>query len=72
MIEIRKNHREVIRVRKRLFKGQPMLDARVFFPGPDNELRPSAKGVTVSLDRAGDLAEAIRKVAAQSDFDDAD
>lgn len=72
MIQIPKNRREIIRVRKRELHGRHFLDLRVFFPGPDGELRPSGKGLTVSIDRAGDVADAIRDVAQQAEFDDDD
>lgn len=65
MIEIPKNRREVIRVRKRAFRGEHLLDVRVFFPGRDGELRHSGKGVAVRIDLAFDLARAIEQVAAQ-------
>lgn len=72
MINVRKNSREVIRVRLREYKGHRFVDARIFFPGPDDELRPSGKGVTISIDLAGDLSDAVRKVAQQEAFDDDD
>lgn len=48
MIDVRKNAREVSRVRKREFKGRHYIDARTFYPGEDGELRPSGKGVAMS------------------------
>lgn len=63
MIDIPKNRREVIRIRKREWRGQHLLDVRIFYPGPDGKLKPSGKGVSVSLDCAGDLAAAIVEVA---------
>lgn len=62
---IPKNRRESVVIRKRELHGQHYIDARVFFPGPDGELRPSGKGITVSIDQAGNLADAICEVARQ-------
>ena len=67
---IPKNRRETIVIRKRELHGRHFLDLRVFFPGPDDEPRPSGKGLTVSLDKALDLADAILRVAAQERVDD--
>ncbi|KZY30748.1 hypothetical protein A3731_24650 [Roseovarius sp. HI0049] len=70
MREIAKNQRETVRVRQRDFRGQRLLDVRTFYPGPDGEMRPSGKGISVSIDRAADLARAIEQVAQQGDVDD--
>ncbi len=70
MIDIQKNRREVIRVRKREYNGRRYVDARIFFPGQDDDLRPSGKGVTISIDLARDLAKAIDAVAAKEVPDD--
>ncbi|KZY38646.1 hypothetical protein A3731_39910 [Roseovarius sp. HI0049] len=70
MIDLTKNRREVIRVRQREFNGQRIVDVRLFFPGADGEMCPSRKGLSVPLDRATDLADAIRAVTAQENVDD--
>lgn len=70
MIRIEKNNREQIVIRRREYRGHHFVDVRKFFQGADGEPRPTGKGVTVTIDRAGDLADAIRAVARQEAIDD--
>ncbi|WP_422028482.1 transcriptional coactivator p15/PC4 family protein [Roseovarius sp.] len=70
MIDLAKNKREIIRVRQREYGGYRYIDARIFFPGDDGEMRPVKQGVTIALDRAGELAAAIEQVARQEAPDD--
>lgn len=67
---IPKNRTQEIRVRQREYEGRRFVDVRVHYPGDDGELRPTRQGVTVALDRADALADAIRAVAAQDQPDD--
>ena len=73
---IQKNALEVIRIAPQVWRGQPMVDCRVWFPSRDGsgELRPSPKGlafharllpqVTAGLDLAGRaVAELVEKAA---------
>lgn len=69
MIEIAKSKGKVVRIRKRLWRGVPLLDVRVFFLGADGKLQPSKQGLSIGLDGAGDLADAVRKVAGQEKVD---
>ncbi|MEM8616782.1 MAG: transcriptional coactivator p15/PC4 family protein [Pseudomonadota bacterium] len=61
--EIPKNSREVIRVQRTAFQGHQLINARVWYRADDGELRPSKKGLSVKLDQADALADAIRQAA---------
>ncbi len=65
MKAIPKNRTQEIRVCQREFKARRFLDIRQFFRAEDGQVKPTGKGVTLSVDLAGDLAGAIRAVAAQ-------
>lgn len=65
MIQIEKNRRETILIRQRVYEGRLYVDVRLHFTGDDGNLHPTRQGVTISLDKAGDLADAIRAVEAQ-------
>ena len=72
---IQKNALEVIRIAPQVWRGQPMIDVRIWFPGRGDgsgELKPSPKGitfnarllpqVTAALDLAGQaVAELVEK-----------
>ncbi|WP_223428858.1 transcriptional coactivator p15/PC4 family protein [Tateyamaria pelophila] len=70
MIQMQKNRRESLVIRLREYKGRRFVDCRLHYPGEDGELRPTRQGFTLSLDHAGDLADAIVTVARQDHVDD--
>lgn len=61
--EIPKNSRELIRVERTAFQGHQLINARVWFRADEGELRPSKKGLSVKLDQAEALADAILRAA---------
>lgn len=72
MIEIPKNRRETILVRQREYEGRRYVDVRLHYcSGDGGALQPTRKGVTIALDRADELADAIRAVARQERQDEA-
>lgn len=70
MKTIQKNRTQEIRVRQRDRDGRRSIDVRVFFLADDETMKPTTKGVSLDLDRADDLADAIRQVARQGHPDD--
>ncbi len=62
--QITKNKREVIKVTLEEWHGRRIVNVRVYFRAEDGEMRPSRKGLALSVDRLPDLVavltEAIR------------
>ena len=56
---VRKNSREDIRVSLGHFNGRAVFSARVWFDAGDGEIRPSKTGITFSVDRLPDFADAV-------------
>lgn len=58
--EIPKNSRECYRVVRRVYKGYPLVDIRVWFDdATTGELRPSGKGVTIKLEVLPEIVAAL-------------
>jgi hypothetical protein len=70
MIQIVTNRQENIVIRQRTYGDCAFVDARLRSPGEDGEPRPTRQRVTIALDWADDLAEAIRQVARKDQADD--
>jgi len=51
----------LIRVEKKEFQGHEFIDVRRYYKTDDGEWRPTPKGVTLPLDKAEEIAEAIKK-----------
>jgi len=56
--EVRKSQRQRVRVSLASYRGHEFCDVRVYFDN-GNEFRPTAKGITIPLDRIGELAQAL-------------
>lgn len=54
-----KNQREVIRVELSEYRGQPLISARVWFHGDDDQLLPSKSGISISIKHLPQLAAGI-------------
>ena len=59
--EFRKNSQEVVRVSLTEFKGHQLLDLRVYYEDDAGELKPSRKGVALSVDLYAELRKAVLK-----------
>lgn len=59
--EWQKNSRESVRVTLGEYAGKPNCDVRIWYEAKDGSLKPSPKGVTVSLEQLPQLAEALVK-----------
>ena len=65
--EIQKNSAEVVRVQLRDYQGRRYLDIRTHFwseDGPEEELRPTKKGISLSVEKLPELRAAIEALAA--------
>ncbi|HUI12551.1 MAG TPA: transcriptional coactivator p15/PC4 family protein [Xanthobacteraceae bacterium] len=50
---------EAVRVQIRNYQGRNLIDLRKFFTGKDGRLRPTKKGLTLSIRKLPDLARGI-------------
>ena len=57
--EWRRNDRETVRVSLGQFKDQPIVDVRVWWRNDAGELRPSRRGLTLSVRHLPTLARAL-------------
>ena len=56
-----KNKRgEVVRVALDSYNGNATIDLRIWWPGPDGELKPSRSGLTVGIKHLEQLAPALQ------------
>jgi hypothetical protein len=60
---IRNARGETVRIATSDFKGLDLIDLRVWYLGPDGELRPSAKGFAVKRELLPDLLDAVLTAA---------
>ena len=67
--ELVKNKRESVRIAWRTFNGRDYVDIRTHYwseEGPEEELRPTRKGVSLRLEQLGELREALEAADAGS------
>ena len=57
-----KNVAETVRCGVTEYRGTPVFYFRVFFAGPDGELLPTKKGITLSLAKFEDLEAGVAKI----------
>jgi len=50
-----------VKIRAKTFKGHPFIDLRFFTRGQDGALYPTQKGLSVRIQEAGDVCEAIQE-----------
>lgn len=56
---IEKNRTDEIRVMLRTWKDRWQVDVRIYFPDKDGKMTPSKSGVSLSVEKLEELAEAI-------------
>ena len=54
-VVIKKNSRESIVISQTEFKGNDLVDMRIFLTNKDGELSPTKKGVSIRLDKLDEL-----------------
>lgn len=55
-----KNSFEEVRISLTKFKGKELIDLRVYYrPEDGEEMRPTKKGITISLDKFSELKNAV-------------
>lgn len=59
--QITKNARETIKVSVEEWHGRRIVNARVYFRAEDGEMRPSRKGLAISVDRLPELVEVLTR-----------
>jgi|TARA_R110000737_G_scaffold350093_1_gene388087 uncharacterized Ntn-hydrolase superfamily protein len=68
---IEKNSRESIVVSNTEYKGNKYVDIRVFYKdGPDDELKPTRKGVSLRPEQVAALVTALTDQSTDEDTDD--
>lgn len=58
--------RDTVRVQLAEYRGKALLDCRIWYSTPEGELRPSPKGITLTVDALPELASAITKAIARA------
>lgn len=58
-VVIKKNSRESIVISQTEFKGNDLVDMRIFFTNKDGELSPTKKGVSIRLDKLDELVATL-------------
>ena len=58
-IVIKKNSRESIVISQTEFKGNDLVDMRIFFTNKDGDLSPTKKGITVRLEKLDELVATL-------------
>lgn len=62
-VTLRKNSREALRVSLDVFRGQMLLNLRVWFVDDDGEMRPGKQGVALRAELLPELQAALDKLA---------
>jgi|TARA_R110000824_G_scaffold375269_1_gene565998 hypothetical protein len=58
-VVVKKNNRESIVISQTEFKGNDLVDIRIFFTNKDGELSPTKKGITVRLENLDELVTTL-------------
>ena len=58
-VVVKKNSRESIVISQTEFKGNDLVDIRIFFTNKDGELSPTKKGITVRLENLDELVATL-------------
>ena len=58
-VVIKKNSRESIVISQTEFKGNDLVDMRIFFTNKDGDLSPTKKGVSIRLDKLDELVATL-------------
>ncbi len=59
--EIQRNSMERIKVSVETYKDHTFIDLRTYFEDDQGEWRPTKKGITIQLDKIGDVIDLIKK-----------
>jgi hypothetical protein len=58
-VVVKKNSRESIVISQTEFKGNDLVDIRIFFTNKDGELSPTKKGITIRLEKLDELVATL-------------
>jgi len=58
-IVIKKNSRESIVISQTEFKGNALVDMRIFFTNKDGDLSPTKKGLSIRLEKLDELVATL-------------
>ncbi len=59
--KIERGENEEIRLTLKEYKNKKYLDIRIFFqPQDEKEMRPTKKGITISIDQIGKVAKGLK------------
>ena len=58
-VVVKKNNRESIVISQTEFKGNDLVDIRIFFTNKDGELSPTKKGITVRLENSDEVVTTL-------------
>jgi len=58
-IVIKKNSRESIVISQTEFKGNDLVDMRIFFTNKDGDLSPTKKGLSIRLEKLDELVATL-------------
>ena len=58
-VVVKKNNRESIVISQTEFKGNDLVDIRIFFTNKGGELSPTKKGITVRLENLDELVATL-------------
>jgi Transcriptional Coactivator p15 (PC4) len=64
---VRKGRNAEVRVTLQEFKGAEVLDVRVYFRGENGQMKPTGKGITVSVRSLPQLAALINEAAQRAE-----
>lgn len=62
-LTLRKNSREEVRVSLDVFRGQMLLNLRVWFVDDEGEMRPGRQGIALRAELLPELRAALDKLA---------
>ena len=65
-VVVPKNTREELHVSLTTFSGYNLINLRVFFQAGDGSMRPGKAGLSMRIDRLGELIEALKKAEVEA------
>lgn len=57
--EFEKNSRETVRLIRKIWNAQDLIDLRVYYKAENGELKPTQKGLCLKVERLPELKKAI-------------
>jgi hypothetical protein len=64
--DIERSRRETLRIELNVYKGKPLLNARIWFKDEGGELSPGREGWAINPERIAELFDAIGKARAEA------